>query len=215
MKRSSSFNTVVILILVGLCAAAFSQQDGFVPLLKADSKGIYSKHGWNHYGPGHFTLDEKTGVLQGHGGMGLLWYSVKKFKDFVLELEYSVELPKSNSGVFVRIPELVYDNSYVGKSFEIQICGTCIGIHKSAGVYDAVAPKEGVEQKGPGEWNLLRITCQGERMKIELNNQQTVDWKITVPVGKIKETFSEGYIGLQNHDKDNSTFFRNIRIKEL
>ena len=46
----------------------------------------YSKHGWNHYGPGYFELDEKTGVLKGHGGMGLFWYSVKKYKDFILEL---------------------------------------------------------------------------------------------------------------------------------
>ena len=42
--------------------------------------GKYSKHGWNHYGPGHFTLDSKTGVLKSHGGMGLFWYSEKNIR---------------------------------------------------------------------------------------------------------------------------------------
>ena len=48
--------------------------------------GRYSKHGWNHYGPGYFDLDPETGVLTSHGGMGLFWYSVKEYGNFVLDL---------------------------------------------------------------------------------------------------------------------------------
>ena len=36
-------------------------------------RGGYEKHGWNHYGPGYFEVDPKTGVFKGQGGMGLLW----------------------------------------------------------------------------------------------------------------------------------------------
>lgn len=36
------------------------------------SRGRYSKHGWNHYGPGYFELDEKTGILKSQGGDGTL-----------------------------------------------------------------------------------------------------------------------------------------------
>jgi len=46
-------------------------------------EGRYSKHGWNHYGPGYFDLCEKMGVLKSQGGMGLLWFSAKTYKDFV------------------------------------------------------------------------------------------------------------------------------------
>ena len=31
---------------------------------------------------GYFELDEHTGVLTSHGGMGLLWYSVREYGDF-------------------------------------------------------------------------------------------------------------------------------------
>ncbi len=49
--------------------------DGFVPLIGEWENGGFNKHGWNHYGPGWFTLDHETGILASHGGMGLLWYS--------------------------------------------------------------------------------------------------------------------------------------------
>ena len=59
--------------------------DGYEEMLKwSDSQNTYSKHGWNHYGPGYFTLDKKDGILQSHSGMGLFWFSEKKYKDFVL-----------------------------------------------------------------------------------------------------------------------------------
>ena len=46
--------------------------DGFVPLIGEWENGGFHKHGWNHYGPGWFTLDHETGILASHGGMGLM-----------------------------------------------------------------------------------------------------------------------------------------------
>ena len=62
--------------------------EGFVPLIGEWENGGFNKHGWNHYGPGWFTLDHETGVLTSHGGMGLLWYSAQMFGDFTLRLEF-------------------------------------------------------------------------------------------------------------------------------
>ena len=55
-----------------LFAFACAQQNtiGYTNLLKT-LNGDYSKNGWNHYGPGYFTLDKNTGVLETIGGMGL------------------------------------------------------------------------------------------------------------------------------------------------
>ena len=36
--------------------------DGFEQILKQQG-GRYTKHGWNHYGPGYFELDAETGVV--------------------------------------------------------------------------------------------------------------------------------------------------------
>ena len=120
-------------------------------LLK-NSEGNYSKHGWNHYGPGYFSLDEKTGVLKGHGGMGLFWYSAQAYGNFILELEYRCADAQTNSGIFLRVPEMPVNNDYIYHSFEIQINDAGKGIHKTGSVYDAEAPqKDAFLKEGIGE----------------------------------------------------------------
>jgi len=177
------------------------------------SRGRYSKHGWNHYGPGHFELDEKEGILKSVGGMGLLWYSRKKFRDFILELDYQCSDQKTNSGIFLRVPDIPVSDDYIYHSFEIQINDSGEGIHRTGAVYDAVAPAKDAFNP-TGEWNHLRITFQGKHLQVELNDVKIIDWQAE-PRGKVKDFASEGYIGLQNHDRDSSVYFRNIFIKEI
>lgn len=224
MIRNSLHNkfiwTLLILITAGflLLSDSLAEKEGFKSLLKFSKKkkkgGNYSKHGWKHYGPGNFTLDKKTGVLQSHGGMGLLWYT-KKFKDFILELEYKCDLEKSNSGIFIRIPDEVVNNRYIRKSFEVQISDISKEKHKTGALFDAKAPIDDIPSNGPGKWNHFKITCQGKNIKIELNGKLINEWEMTVPSGKVREMYPEGYIGLQNHDHDSSVYFKNIKIKEL
>lgn len=177
------------------------------------NRGRYSKQGWNHYGPGYFVLDEKTGILKGNGGMGLFWYSVKKYTDFVLELDFKCEMDITNSGVFLRVPEMLSSNDYIYHSFEIQIDDASEGIHTTGAAYDAEAPTQKAS-KPTGEWNHFKITFKGNRISIELNNVPVLDWEAE-PRGKIRDFASEGYIGLQNHDSRAPAYFRNIFIKEL
>jgi len=177
------------------------------------SRGRYSKRGWNHYGPGYFVLDEKTGVLKGQGGMGLLWYSVKEYTDFILELDFKCEMDITNSGIFVRVPEMVSSDNYIYHSFEIQIDDASEGIHATGAAYDAEAPTQKAS-KPTGEWNHFKITFKGSRISVELNNVLVLDWEAE-PRGKIRDFASGGYIGLQNHDSRAPAYFRNIFIKEL
>lgn len=177
------------------------------------NRGRYSKHGWNHYGPGHFSLDEKTGVLKSHGGMGLFWYSVKQFKDFVLELDFKSAESTTNSGIFLRVPGLPFSDDYIYHSFEVQIYDAGQGIHKTGAIYDAEPPRLDAFKK-PGEWNHYKITFQGDRIQVELNDQLIVDWNAE-PRGKIRDFAPLGYIGLQNHDDQSPVYFRNIFVKEL
>jgi hypothetical protein len=185
---------------------------GYEQILKSVN-GRYSKHGWNHYGPGYFELDRETGVLTSHGGMGLLWYAAKEYGDFVLELEFKTSDVNTNSGVFVRVPGVPANNDYIYHSFEIQIDDHLEGIHHTGGVYDAEAPSEQASN-APGEWNHLEITFQGDGIKVVLNGKQTVDWEAE-PRGKIRDFAPKGYIGLQNHDSRSVVQFRNIYVKEM
>ena len=187
--------------------------EGYTPLLQRWG-GRYNKHGWNHYGPGHFTIDEKSGELTAWGGMGLFWYSRKMFKDFILELDYRCEEVFSNSGIFIRVPEVPSSDDYIGKCFEIQIDDAQSGIHVTGSVYDA----EGATAKAwkeTGEWNHYKISFIGDRITVELNGVVVVNgWKAE-PRGKIASFAPAGYIGLQNHDSRALVHFKNIYVREL
>ncbi len=207
-------SVMLIGLVAGLvnCAAGESTEDGFEMLL-GQHEGRYNKHGWNHYGPGYFELDSESGVLTGRGGMGLFWYAVKEYGDFVLELEFKTQDGKTNSGVFVRVPEVPTSDDYIYHSFEIQIDERGEGIHSTAGVYDAEAPSTQAA-KPPGEWNHYRIAFIGDHIAVELNGQQVIDWQAE-PRGKVEDFADRGYIGLQNHDDHSKVQFRNIRIKAV
>jgi len=185
--------------------------DGYTQILRRGGGG-YEKHGWNHYGPGHFECDPKTGVLKGQGGMGLLWYA-RKVSDFVLECEFKCSTPTTNSGIFLRVPTVPVSDDYIYHAIEIQIDDTSQGIHHTGAAYDIEAPK--VLASAPtGEWNLLRIEFKGMHLKVEINGKTALDWDAR-PGGKVRDLSPEGYIGLQNHDSQSPPFFRNVYLKEL
>lgn len=185
---------------------------GYEEILGFDGRN-YNKHGWNHYGPGYFELDEKTGVLTSNGGMGLFWYSAKKYKNFILELDYMCHAPNTNSGIFIRVPNFVISNDYIYNTFEIQIDDKSKGVHRTASVYDAEASQKDAF-KPTGEWNHYKISFIGDVISVELNGEKVTNWKAE-PRGKIKEFAQEGFIGLQNHDSDAKVSFKNILVKEL
>jgi hypothetical protein len=175
--------------------------------------GRYNKSGWNHYGPGYFDLDPATGILTSHGGMGLFWYSVKEYSDFVLELDFRCAGPDTNSGVFVRVPGVTSSDDYIYHSFEVQIYDAGEGIHQTGAAYDAEAPTH-LASNPPGEWNHFKITFVGNRLQVELNGQEILDWEAEGR-GKVEDFAPTGYIGLQNHDDLSPVYFRNIYVKEL
>lgn len=185
--------------------------DGYAQILRRGGSG-YEKYGWNHYGPGYFECDPKTGVLKGQGGMGLLWYG-KKVKDFVLDAEFKCSTPTTNSGIFLRVPDVPVSDDYIYHAIEIQIDDTSTGIHHTGAAYDIEPPKI-LASKPAGEWNHIRIEFKGLRLKVDLNGRTVLDWEAH-PGGKVKDLAPEGYIGLQNHDSTSPPFFRNIYLKEL
>ncbi len=211
---------LIVLLPVGLYASyeiMTDRQDespgpGFERILR-EHNGRFNKHGWNHYGPGHFELDRETGVLKGHGGMGLMWYAAEEYGDFILDLEYRCSDEVTNSGIFIRVPGVPTSDDYIYHSFEVQINDVGEGIHQTAAVYDAEAPTHAAFRPA-GEWNHYRISFIGDRITVELNGETVVDWQAE-PRGKIADFAPRGYIGLQNHDSRSPIYFRNIWVKKL
>jgi hypothetical protein len=145
--------------------------------------------------------------------MGLLWYAVREFADFELELEFRCSEATTNSGVFVRVPSVPVSDDYIYHSFEIQIHDAGEGIHMTGAVYDAEAPTR-MASRSAGEWNQFRITFVGDHLDVELNGERVLSWEAE-PRGKVEDFGSGGYVGLQNHDDESPVYFRNIRIREV
>jgi hypothetical protein len=164
--------------------------------------------GWKMAGDGRFVIIESDAALESEGGMGLLWYSEKIYKNFMLKLEWKVSDEGDNSGVFVRFPDPDDSPSIaVREGYEIQIDDKASDpIHQTGAIYDFAAPSK-VVSKPPGQWNTMEIQTQDQSYIVIINGQ-----KVTEFTGS---RLTEGYIGLQAHDDKSKVSFRNIMIKEI
>jgi|RhiMetdeSRZDD1v2_1073273.scaffolds.fasta_scaffold732693_2 3-keto-disaccharide hydrolase len=173
--------------------------------------------GWKMAGKGNFLIIESQKALLTQGGMGLLWYYKKKFRDFILTLEWKVSKISDNSGIFVRFPNPFTDpNIAIEYGYEIQIddIGSPDGhsIHRTGAIYNHKGPspkKQSLsKQLATGRWNIFEIIVIQQSYSVTLN-------KIKIVTNFIGNRSLEGYIGLQNHDDGSKVYFRNIMIKEL
>jgi len=186
------------------------RRDGSGAWILFDGAGARPLEGWTMTGPGSFTVEEDPGgggrVLVPHGGMGLLWYSRRAFRDFVLELEFRLDEPTDNSGVYVRFPPPFNPWSAVDQGYEIQICDAGGEMSCTGSVY-SFAPPTVKAWRPAGEWNRYRITVQGQRYVVELNGTRVCDYT--------GSRARAGHVGLQNHDDESMVRFRNVRVTEL
>jgi len=155
-----------------------------------------------------------------------LW-TKEPYGDFILELEFKVP-PNANSGVFLRTSDLK-DPVYTG--IEIQVSNSYGRKELSRGstagaIYDCLAPAANAVKK-PGEWNRLRVTCQGNKIVVVLNGRQVIDMDLDRwtephknPDGSpnkfpraLKDFARVGHVGLQDHGRP--VWYRDIRIKRL
>jgi hypothetical protein len=165
-------------------------------------------NGWKMAGEGKLVIVESDAALQSEGGMGLLWYTENKYKNFILKLEWKVSDEGDNSGVFVRFPDPDYNpNIAVRDGYEIQIDDKAANsIHQTGAIYDFAAPNK-IVSKPPGQWNAIEIQVINQSYTVIMNGQ-----KITEFTGN---RLTEGYVGLQAHDDKSKVSFRNIMIKDI
>ena len=185
---------------------------------KDNNEFTYLFHGqsmdsWRMAGPGRFVLVEYDKSLQSEGGMGLLWYTKKKYKDFVLKVDWKVSHRNNNSGVFIRFSDPDDDPIIaVNTGYEIQIDDMAMPdgnpLHKTGAIYNFAPPSNAQAVSKPvGEWNTFEIEVTNQKYSVTLNDEKIIP-------EFIGNRNTEGYIGIQNHDTDSHVSFRNIRIKE-
>jgi len=148
--------------------------------------------------------------------------------DFVLSLEFKLS-KGCNSGVFVRTwPLTLRPGRDVGfNGIEIAIDDTKnADFHDTGAIYDLVKPSKNA-MKPAGEWNKMVVTCDQNKLAVEVNGETVTrmdldQWpeKNKRPDGSahkfdvaFKEHPRKGYIGVQDHGSD--CWYRNIKLKPL
>jgi hypothetical protein len=194
-----------VLLALALAVAAFPA--AAAPPRWVDLFDGRSLAGWRMTGPGSFTVE--GGRLVTHGGMGLLWYERRRFANFELEVNWKVNQPCANSGIFVRFPERPTSPlDAVSGGYEVQIddCDPDGPIQRTGSLYD-VAPARRPASRAPGRWNRYRIRVVGQHYAVFLNGARVNDFDGSRGLA--------GYVGLQNHDPGSRVSFRRVRVRAL
>jgi hypothetical protein len=189
------------LLFAAVAAFGTPDDEGFETLFDGRSA-----EGWRQAGPGGFTIHD--GVATSHGGMGLWYYEKRKFKNYILKLEFRPHSPSTNSGVFIRFPRVENDPWIpVEEGYEIQIAGSKPGTHSTGSIYSFQAATD-APLRPAGEWNEYEITNIGPWIYVRLNGR-------LINTYKGDRSLKGGMVGVQNHDDKSLVDFRRIRVKEL
>ena len=132
---------------------------------------------------------------------------------------------RSNSGVYVRIADKPSDPWYaVHHGFEVQIADGGRPERGTGSIYTFA--KANARPGKPLEWNTLEITLKGNRVSTAINGVPVADFDAGELKPLAREVTGEGdpargprpeagYIGLQNHDKDSTVFFKEVSVRPL
>jgi hypothetical protein len=202
-------------------------------LLNASSKNEWKPlfngknlDGWKHVGKGEMTV--QGGLIQTHGGMGLLYWSETKLGDCAIRVVYKMRDENDNSGVFVRIPIVPTETWMpVHYGYEVQIdnhpeTSNEDEFHITGTLYSLTKPLAKPGKPGP-EWNTMEIVLDGPRTVVTVNDVKVTDYTEGDPTPPKKFDFEPergprpnyGYIGLQNHADDAVVFFKEVSIRPL
>lgn len=203
------------LSLPACIAEETKNDDGFVPLF--DGKTL---EGWNNpYKWGEVKVVD--GEIHLTGDRKFFLVTDETYGDFIFEGEVLLPEGKANSGFMFRAhaePGKVY-------GYQTEVDGDTKRMW-SGGLYDEgrrgwfISPIKGDKESEKAfreragdtfkrnDWNTYRITCKGNKIKIEVNGVVTTEVE--------DDEDASGVIGIQHHGEKGKTYkFRNLRIKEL
>lgn len=208
-------------MILALSAFAFNAQAA--DLFKKDlSDASCKKPVWSFNSEGVLssTVDE------------ILW-TANEYENFELNLEFAVT-KEGNGGIIVYAKD---KDKWIPDSIEIQIgdykyweekFGT---LGTSGAIFGFQAPKKDVS-KPLGEWNKLKLICEGKSIKLWINDELVNDfdmskftdakknpdgsepfkWLQNTPRAQVP---TKGFIGFQGHHGKGDTMYRNLDIKPI
>jgi len=203
MKRWSVIVAAAFIVAVGLLArpgneAGAQSNPGWFSLFDGETFT-----NWDQIGTANWRLE--NGAIVADNGKGFV-VSKYDYRDFDLRVEFWVEA-KTNSGVFIRCTDPA---SVSGKTaYEVNIWDTRPEQKYGTGAIVNVAAVDPMPHAA-GKWNTYEIFARGDKFRVILNGQRTVD-DVT------SDKFAKGRIALQHGkgvtDETGIVKFRKVEIR--
>jgi hypothetical protein len=213
MNKLIRVGLLAALAAVGAVRAADTPPEGFTSIF--NGKDLT---GWKPTGKADVWAAEGGNIVCKGGGGGWL-LTEKEYGDFEFRCEYRWDKKAGNSGVALRTPTKG-DPAYVG--MEIQLIddegwpGKLAPYQHTGSIYD-VQPAKEAANKPIGEWNTVRIVCQGRKVTVEQNGKELTNANLDDYKDKYTKhpglTREKGSVGFQSYNV--KVEFRNVYIKEL
>ena len=219
-RLQSALQTVAGLVAGVIIAATLStadcrggdDQEGWTDLLAGNDLTQHwtTKGNWKIGNDGVVTLQPRPGE-QGWARFDAYLWSKRTYDNFEIDFEYQVE-KGGNSGFYFNVGD---KGSPVEKGIEVQIFDAPdkpdakLTDHDSGGIIPGIPPTKAAA-KSAGEWNRFRITVQGDKVTVKLNDQVVNEVDLSQ---RLQDRPKSGSIGFQDHALPLK--LRKIRAREL
>ncbi len=193
-----SVRTALALLALGLLSTTVyaAGDDGWINMF--DGKTL---DGWKaNEHPESWSA--KDGTIVGDGDESHLFWMVRECRDCEFKADVKIS-DGGNSGMYFRTAL----GPGFPKGYEVQVnsthkdpvrTGSLYGFVK---IYDRLVP--------PDTWFNQHIIARGNHIIIEVNGKKVVDFVDE------KNTFTDGYLALQQHNKGSVVTFKNLMMKPL
>jgi hypothetical protein len=144
----------------------------------------------------------KDGEIVGDGEASHLFWLKRKCKDCEFKADVKIS-DGGNSGMYFRT---AFGPGFP-KGYEAQVNSSHKDPVRTGSLYNFVPVYEKLVP--PDTWYNEHIIARGNHIIIEIHGKKTVDYTDT------KNTFTEGYLALQQHNKGSVVHFKNLMMKPL
>ena len=185
------------ILLFAVCGSiSLAAQDGWISMF--DGKTL---DGWKAAdNPQSWKVE--NGTIVGHGPRSHLFWMKRQCGDCEFMAEVKIG-DGSNSGMYFRA---AYGPGWP-KGYEAQVNSTHKDWKRTGSLYNFVNVKE--QLVPPDTWFTQHIIARGNHIIIKVNGKTVVDYIDE------KNTYTKGYLALQQHDPGSTVHYRNLKMKPL